>query len=74
MILLIADAGGKAAVAAGLTGDLTDTFNAVDIVRAVVAELGGKDGGGRPDMAQGGAASVENAPAAIKAAETLLGG
>jgi alanyl-tRNA synthetase len=73
-VLLIADAGGKAAVAAGVTPDLTDRLSAVDILRAAVAELGGKGGGGRPDMAQGGGASAENADAAIAAAETVLKG
>ena len=73
-VLLIADTGGKAAVAAGVTADLTDTLSAVDLVRAAVPELGGKGGGGRPDMAQGGGADVANAEAAIKAAEAVLGG
>ncbi len=73
-VLLIADTGGKAAVAAGVTADLTGTVSAVDLVKAAVAELGGKGGGGRPDMAQGGGASVENADAAIKAAEAVIGG
>ncbi len=74
VVLLIADTGGKAAVAAGVTKDLTDKVSAVDLVRAAVPELGGKGGGGRPDMAQGGAASVENAEAAIAAAVALLKG
>ncbi|WP_373353005.1 alanine--tRNA ligase [Pseudoroseicyclus sp. CXY001] len=73
-VLLIADAGGKAAVAAGVTADLTGRISAVDLLKAAVAELGGKGGGGRPDMAQGGAASAENAPAAIAAVESLIGG
>ena len=74
VILLIADTGGKAAVAAGVTADLTARFSAVDIVKAAVAALGGKGGGGRPDMAQGGSPSADNANAAIAAAEQLLGG
>jgi alanyl-tRNA synthetase len=74
VVLLIADADSKAAVAAGVTADLAGKFSAVDILRAAVAELGGKGGGGRPDMAQGGAASAENADAAIKAAEKVIGG
>ncbi|MCF7700132.1 alanine--tRNA ligase [Loktanella sp. M215] len=73
-VLLIADAGGKAAVAAGVTADLTDRLSAVDLLRAAVAELGGKGGGGRPDMAQGGGASIDNAEAAIAAARTVLEG
>ena len=71
-VLLIADTGDKAAVAAGVTKDITDKISAVDLVRAAVAELGGKGGGGRPDMAQGGGASAENADEAIKAALKLL--
>ncbi|KGK80082.1 alanyl-tRNA synthetase [Thalassobacter stenotrophicus] len=73
VVLLIADADGKAAVAAGVTKDLTANVSAVDLVRAAVAELGGKGGGGRPDMAQGGGKDAANAEAAIKAAEAVLG-
>ena len=72
VVLLIADADGKAAVAAGVTKDLTGNVSAVDVVRAAVAELGGKGGGGRPDMAQGGGKDAANAEAAIKAAEAVL--
>jgi alanyl-tRNA synthetase len=72
-VLLIADAGGKAAVAAGVTEDLTEKVSAVDLVRAAVVELGGKGGGGRPDMAQGGGRDAANAEAAIAAAERVLG-
>ena len=71
-VLLIADTGGKAAVAAGVTSDLTDRVSAVDLVKAAVPELGGKGGGGRPDMAQGGGADVSNAEAAIAAAKSVL--
>ncbi|OUD10930.1 alanine--tRNA ligase [Marivivens niveibacter] len=74
VVLLIADAGGKAAVACGVTSDLTGKVSAADIIRAVTPELGGKGGGGRPDMAQGGGASVENADAAISAAEAVIEG
>ena len=73
-VLLIADADGKAAVAAGVTDDLTANLSAVDIVKIAVAELGGKGGGGRADMAQGGAKSVELAEAAIAAVKTLMEG
>ncbi|MDA0963367.1 MAG: DHHA1 domain-containing protein, partial [Proteobacteria bacterium] len=73
-VLLIAGADGKAAVAAGVTQDLTDRVSAVDLVRAAVAELGGKGGGGRADMAQGGGPDVDRADAAIAAAVKLLEG
>jgi alanyl-tRNA synthetase len=72
VVLLIADADGKAAVAAGVTGDLTEQISAVDIVKTVVATLGGKGGGGRADMAQGGAKSTEDTDAAISAIKALL--
>ncbi len=72
-VLLIADSDGKAAVAAGVTADLTDTISAVDLVRVAVAELGGKGGGGRPDLAQGGGKDASNADQAIAAAQAILG-
>jgi len=43
-------------------------------VRAAVEAVGGKGGGGRPDMAQGGGPDASKAAAAIRAAEALLGG
>ncbi|MEM8633136.1 MAG: alanine--tRNA ligase [Pseudomonadota bacterium] len=73
-VLLIADAGGKAAVAAGVTDDLTGRVSAVELVRAAVEPLGGKGGGGRADMAQGGGRDAANSDAAIKAAEAVIGG
>ncbi len=73
-VLLIADTGEKAAVAVGVTEDMVGRVSAVDILRAVTPELGGKGGGGRPDMAQGGGASTENADAAIAAAKRVLEG
>ena len=71
--MLIGDAGGKAAVAVGVTDDLAGRISAVDVLKSAVAALGGKGGGGRPTMAQGGAASAENAQAAIAAAEAMIG-
>ena len=73
-VLLIADTGGKAFVAAGVTHDLTDRVSAIDLVRVAVLELGGKGGGGRVDMARGGGPSASNASAAILAVERVLGG
>ncbi len=73
-VVLIADTGAKPAVAAGVTPDLTGKLSAVDLVRAAVTALGGKGGGGRPDMAQGGGADIAQAEAALKAAEDVIGG
>ncbi|MDH3666787.1 MAG: alanine--tRNA ligase [Paracoccaceae bacterium] len=73
-ILLVADTGGKVAVAAGVTDDLTGRVSAVDLVRAAVEAVGGKGGGGRPDMAQGGGPDASKAEEAIKAAEAVLAG
>ena len=72
-VLIIADTGGKPAVAAGVTADLTGRISAVTLARAAAEAMGGKGGGGRPDMAQAGGADIALAEAAIKAAEAALG-
>ncbi|WP_339107094.1 alanine--tRNA ligase [Thioclava sp. GXIMD4216] len=71
-VLLVADAGGKAAVAAGVTEDLTARLSAVDMVRAAAGALGGKGGGGRPDMAQAGGADPSKSDEAIAAVKALI--
>jgi len=73
-VLLIADTGAKPAVAAGVTADLTARISAVTLVKAAAEAMGGKGGGGRPDMAQAGGADIALAEAAIAAAETALKG
>ncbi len=73
-VLLIADVDGKAAVATGVSDDLTDRLSAVDMVHAAVAALGGVGGGGRAEMARGGGKNTSNAEAAIKAVEAVIGG
>ena len=72
VVLLIAESDNRVAVAAGVSTDLTDKISAVDIVRAAVPELGGKGGGGRPDLAQGGGTDISGADAAITAVKKLL--
>ena len=65
---------GKAAFAVAVTDDLTDRFSAVDLVRVGVETLGGKGGGGRPDMAQGGGPDGNKADDAIAAVRAIIAG
>jgi alanyl-tRNA synthetase len=65
---------GKAGVVVGVTKDLTERFNAVDLVRRGAEALGGKGGGGRPDMAQAGGPDGAKAQAALDAIAAALGG
>jgi alanyl-tRNA synthetase len=63
---------GKAGVVVGVTADLTSRFSAVDLVKIAAAALGGKGGGGRPDMAQAGGPDGANANAALTAIEKAM--
>lgn len=65
---------GKASIAAAVTEDLTDRISAVDLVRKGVEALGGKGGGGRPDMAQGGGPDGTKGADAIAAVKAVLAG
>jgi alanyl-tRNA synthetase len=67
-------ADGKAGVVVGVTADLVARYNAVDLVRAASEALGGKGGGGRPDMAQAGGPDGAKAAAALAAIEKAMGG
>jgi alanyl-tRNA synthetase len=63
---------GRATFAVAVTDDLTSRFSAVDLVRTGVEALGGKGGGGRPDMAQGGGPDGGKADEAIEAVRAAL--
>ncbi|MGA2996661.1 alanine--tRNA ligase [Bradyrhizobium sp.] len=65
---------GKAGVVVGVTADLTSRYNAVDLVRVASEALGGKGGGGRPDMAQAGGPDGAKADAALAAIEKAMSG
>ncbi len=67
-------ADGKAGLVVGVTADLTSRFNAVDLVKKGAEVLGGKGGGGRPDMAQAGGPDGSKAEDALKAIEAALSG
>ncbi|MEK9677236.1 MAG: alanine--tRNA ligase [Rhodospirillaceae bacterium] len=71
VVALITANEGKASLVVGVTDDLTDKLSAVDLVRAGSEAVGGKGGGGRPDMAQAGGpdgAKINDALAAIEQA------
>jgi alanyl-tRNA synthetase len=63
---------GKAGLVVGVTDDLTAKFSAVDLVRVGSEVLGGKGGGGRPDMAQAGGPDGASAEAALAAIAAVL--
>jgi alanyl-tRNA synthetase len=65
---------GKAGVVVGVTPDMIPRFNAVDLVRVASEALGGKGGGGRPDMAQAGGPDGAKADAALAAIEKAMAG
>ena len=72
--VIVAVNDGKASIAAAVTDDLTGKVSAVDLVRAGVEALGGKGGGGRADMAQGGGPDGSKAAEAIAAVKGVLAG
>ena len=65
IVALVATNDDKASIVVAVTPDLNDKYNAVDLVKIGSAALGGKGGGGRPDMAQAGGADVSKAGDAI---------
>jgi alanyl-tRNA synthetase len=73
VVTLLAEGEGKASVVIAVTEDLAKRISAIDLVRVAVAELGGKGGGGRPDMAQGGGPDPAKAGAALAAVKAALG-
>ena len=72
VVALIGVEDGKASAVVGVTDDLSKSLSAVELVKAGVAALGGKGGGGRADMAQGGGPDAAKAPEALKAIEAAL--
>ncbi len=72
VVALISVNDGKASLVVGVTDDLAEKISAVDLVRAGSEAVGGKGGGGRPDMAQAGGPDGGNADAAINAIEEAI--
>jgi len=73
VVAFVASADGKASIVAGVTDDLTSRISAVDLVKAAAEALGGKGGGGRPDMAQAGGPDNGNPSLALDAIRKKLG-
>jgi len=65
---------GKASIVVGVTPDLVARFSAIDLVRKASQVLGGKGGGGKPDMAQAGGPDGSKADAALAAIAAALAG
>jgi alanine--tRNA ligase len=74
VVAFVAVSDGKASIVVGVTDDLTKKVSAVDLVRTGAEALGGKGGGGRPDMAQAGGPDGSKAAAALAAIEAKLAG
>ncbi|HEY4265539.1 MAG TPA: DHHA1 domain-containing protein, partial [Micropepsaceae bacterium] len=72
VVAFVTVADGKASLVVGVTPDLTTRISAVDLVRAGADALGGKGGGGRPDMAQAGGPDGARAKDALSAIEQRL--
>jgi len=72
VIALVAVNDGKASLVVAVTDDLIKKFSAVDLVKVGAEALGGKGGGGRPDMAQAGGPDGSKADEAVKAIESKL--
>lgn len=72
VIVLIGTSEGKASLVVAVTDDLTSRISAVDLVKVGAEVLGGKGGGGRPDMAQAGGTNIAAANDAITGIEKVL--
>ena len=72
VVAIVSRADGKAAIVVGVTSDLTDRFDAVELVRLGAGALGGKGGGGRADLAQAGGPEAACANEALDAVEQAV--
>ena len=73
VVALVSTAEGKASIVVAVSADLAGKVNAVDLVRAAAAAVGGKGGGGRPDLAQAGGPDGGKADEALAAVRGALG-
>ena len=73
IILIIGSNHEKVSVAVGVADSLIHKFSAVDLIKVAVTALGGKGGGGRPALAQGGAKDMTNSDEAIELVKNMIG-
>jgi alanyl-tRNA synthetase len=73
VVALVSTAEGKASIVVAVSADLPGRISAVDLVRAASAAVGGKGGGGRPDLAQAGGPDGARADEALAAVRAALG-
>jgi alanyl-tRNA synthetase len=73
VVALVSTAEGKASIVVAVSPDLTGRLSAVELVRAASAAVGGKGGGGRPDLAQAGGPDAARADEALTAVRAALG-
>ncbi len=72
VVVAISRVEGKASVVVGVSAGLMERVSAVDLVRLASGAMGGKGGGGRPDMAQAGGPDAGAAEAAVDAIRQAL--
>jgi len=72
VVAVVSNTNGKASLVVGVTDDLTGRISAIDLVRSGSAAVGGKGGGGRPDMAQAGGPDGAGGQAALDAIEAAI--
>jgi alanyl-tRNA synthetase len=72
VVALVSSAEGKASIVVGVSADLLPRVNAVDLVRKAAGAVGGKGGGGRPEMAQAGGPDGGKSKDALDAVRAAL--
>ncbi|MDA8048567.1 MAG: alanine--tRNA ligase [Rhodospirillales bacterium] len=72
VVALVSTAAGNASIVVGVSPDLTGRLDAVALARAASVAVGGKGGGGRPDLAQSGGPDATRADAALAAVRRAL--
>lgn len=72
VVALVSVTDGKVSLVVAVSEDLSSKVNAVDLVCIGSEAVGGRGGGGRPDMAQAGGPDVTKASMALEAIEKAL--